>query len=157
MSAARLAWAAGLFEGEGSLQIFRKKYVRAQLAMTDKDMVERFADIVQVGTVYGPYQYRTNHKPFWTWMCQDALGVVAVIDSFMPWFGERRRAKAVEVREMAMIVGTRKRKLSDTCRSGHLLEGDNMRIDRHENGNVTRRCRVCQKQRMDEWKMRQPA
>jgi hypothetical protein len=54
-----IAWAAGLFEGEGT---FTWDYGRAQLRvkMTDLDVLEKLLDIWSVGKVYGPYE--TNSK-----------------------------------------------------------------------------------------------
>jgi len=41
-----IAWAAGLFEGEGTLNVYRrssgKLQVQVRLGMTDRDVVERF-------------------------------------------------------------------------------------------------------------------
>ena len=45
-----VAWAAGLFEGEGYFSIAKKKQdVCMGLAMVDQDVVARFATIVEVG------------------------------------------------------------------------------------------------------------
>lgn len=51
------AWAAGLFDGEGSVGADR-----LQLKMVDRETVERFRDVVGCGTVYGPYANRTGEK-----------------------------------------------------------------------------------------------
>jgi hypothetical protein len=62
-SAEEIAWAAGLFEGEGCISYIRpwgrEPDIQAALAMTDEDVVRRFDEIVDRGRVYGPY-----HPPF---------------------------------------------------------------------------------------------
>jgi hypothetical protein len=49
-----IAWAAGLFEGEGSIT---HVYGRTQLRihMTDFEVLERFLEIIGAGRIYGPY------------------------------------------------------------------------------------------------------
>lgn len=51
------AWAAGLFDGEGSVS-----HDRMQLKMVDLPTVERFQAAVACGEVYGPYPNRTGEK-----------------------------------------------------------------------------------------------
>src|SRR5207245_5183125 len=55
-SAEDIAWAAGLFEGEGSITQSGGR-VRLSLKMTDEESVRRFAKIIQRGTVYGLSAY----------------------------------------------------------------------------------------------------
>src|SRR3990167_5406713 len=54
-----IAWAAGLFEGEGCISVHRSKGRRPQpklnIAMTDLEPMERFAKALGVGNVTGPY------------------------------------------------------------------------------------------------------
>ena len=69
-SAEEIAWAAGLFEGEGSIYPSGSG-VRLALKMTDEEPIRRFAKIVKRGSVYGPYSYERwsdghKRKPFWT-------------------------------------------------------------------------------------------
>jgi hypothetical protein len=65
-----LAWAAGLFEGEGYVEHRPNGCGRTTrglgLAMTDLDVVERFQKVVGVGAVRGPYTNRRN-KPLYVW------------------------------------------------------------------------------------------
>jgi len=100
---ADLAWAAGLFEGEGSMSVSRiedKRYITgesfkgsARLTMTDLDVVERFHAIVGLGQVNGPYQ-RGEYQPIWVWNTARFEHVQALIAMFWNHFGERRRARA---------------------------------------------------------------
>jgi hypothetical protein len=64
-----IAWAAGLFEGEGT---FTWDYGRAQLRvkMTDLDVLEKLLDIWSVGKVYGPYETNSKEAP-----CENPMGL----------------------------------------------------------------------------------
>jgi hypothetical protein len=145
-----VAWAAGLFEGEGSFIAAERRDARgymyrstaAQLTSPDLDVLERFADVVGFGTVTGPYGGEQAHwKQYWTWTTSAAPDVIAVIDLLLPYLCSRRRAKAVEVRAAAGEIGTYGRGL---CRRGHRIVGDNLMLT--ENG-TRARCRQCHNQR----------
>lgn len=97
-----IAWAAGLFEGEGSLYLNKQKggkytYPRMSLRMNDTDVVDRFAEVVGVGIVkdYPPYQ--ANRKSTRNWTLNTVEEIKTVVAMFWPYLGERRRAKAQEV------------------------------------------------------------
>jgi hypothetical protein len=99
-SAEEIAWAAGLFEGEGSITRFGRRGgsfdLRLGLNMTDEDVVIRFDAIVDRGKVYGPYvpvSRGAPRKPIWNWV---ALGDAGhdVIDLIGPWLSARRILQA---------------------------------------------------------------
>ena len=81
-----LAWAAGLFEGEGSFSRSAKGRVRASLKMVEESSVRRFHDAVGVGKVYGPYgPYKKQtdkdgyeRRPYFMWIAseEDAAAVL---------------------------------------------------------------------------------
>jgi len=113
-----LAWAAGLFEGEGSFSagLYSRKHlvsgatrkyqsIQANLRMTDEDVVRRFGAIVGVGSVHGPYHHpsptRPNVKPFWMWQAAGFQQVQAIIAMLWAWLGCRRRDRAAEVLQFA--------------------------------------------------------
>lgn len=121
MRTSEIAWAAGLFEGEGSVVHLggatSKRWCCA-LAMVDRDVVEHFFEVVQVGRMYGPYGYRNDlkrkrkhHKPYWRWAVANRDGVLLLYRMFRRWMGVRRLAKleqaAADVRTIAV---TRERK-----------------------------------------------
>lgn len=63
-----MAWAAGLFEGEGSIGA-----KRLQLKMISEESVRRFGAVIGVGKVYGPYgpyPSQLGKKPYWMWVAQ---------------------------------------------------------------------------------------
>ena len=92
-----IAWAAGLFEGEGCVTISTvdgRKYLLASVSMhpRDRDVLERFHRIVGVGTLCGP------HK---NGMCRWAghgsrLRPLLEDEEFVRHLGARRRARIEE-------------------------------------------------------------
>jgi len=107
------AWAAGLFEGEGSFSLINypgiSRGIKASMCSTDEDVLHRFCRIVNVGRVGGPYKNST-HKPYWRWQIGSFEGTQAVIAYFWNWFGLRRRARATDVLTWGVThVGTTRR------------------------------------------------
>jgi hypothetical protein len=80
----QVAWAAGLFEGEGCWNAYRREsgkiQMQARLGMTDRDVVERFAQIVGYGSIHVA-------KPLHTWCVYEAEKVREVIALFLPLHG----------------------------------------------------------------------
>jgi hypothetical protein len=105
-----IAWAAGFFEGEGSIT-HTDRDLQLLLKNTDRDMVARFAQIVYRGVVYGPYTsadrdgYR--RKPYWMWV---ALGDAGhdVVDLLAPWLSRRRLEQALAHGVVTPYTGERK-------------------------------------------------
>lgn len=96
-----IAWAAGLFEGEGCFAVCtsQKGYKQrvAQLAMTDKDVVERFHVILGVGSVC---KYRPSHngiKALYVWKTGSAETVQHVVAVLWNHLGQRRKEQAIKV------------------------------------------------------------
>lgn len=104
-SPTEVAWAAGLFEGEGNFHVnAERKTAKAGLSSTDEDAVRRFAEIVGVGKVYGPYFYPENRmmkKERWDWITWKTADTQAVFDLLSSWLCARRRAKGQLVLETA--------------------------------------------------------
>ena len=102
-----IAWAAGLFEGEGCFGIPKERSYGPQtkarprllLSSTDEDVVRRFHAIVGVGRVSGPRRHKgkPHHKPFFTWITGSFEGMQAVTALFWSFLGERRRGKAADL------------------------------------------------------------
>ena len=106
-----IAWAAGLFEGEGSISAFgtRKHQRSITLAMTDEDVILRFAAVMKIGKVYGPYAHkvgtsRENYKQYWRWTVADKDGVTIAAQMLLPFMGQRRSAKLKEAIEAVSLL-----------------------------------------------------
>jgi hypothetical protein len=93
-----IAWAAGLFEGEGCISYGERPSRRLMLRLcsTDEDVVQRFREIVGVGSIYGPVS-RTNkrHKPYWVYNTTSFEDSQYLLCLFWQWLGKRRKAKAI--------------------------------------------------------------
>jgi hypothetical protein len=90
-----IAWAAGLFEGEGCISHTTKNLPRLYIGMTDKDVIERFVKIVDFGKITTRIRKNPEHKPQWIWQIQKASEVNRILMMFLPYLGERRAYKAL--------------------------------------------------------------
>jgi hypothetical protein len=101
-----VAWAAGLFEGEGSITQSGSRLV-VRLNNTDPEPVYRFAGIVAFGEVYGPYQYEGRdgfkRKPFWVWVAEE-YEALEVLELLWPWLSGRRHAQALDLAPAEAIL-----------------------------------------------------
>lgn len=95
-SAEEIAWAAGLFDGEGSITHTRRD-LQVSLKNTDLELVSRFDAIVARGGIYGPYEHSGRdgfvRKPFWTWVAQGDAAHEAV-ELLAAWLSRRRLEQA---------------------------------------------------------------
>jgi hypothetical protein len=94
-----VAWAAGLFEGEGTITRSGKQ-PRLCLAMHDESVVRRFAAAMGIGHVYGPYRNEGSLggiRDRWHWVAQ---GEERARDAYLllrPWLSDRRKAQGVAI------------------------------------------------------------
>lgn len=97
--AENIAWAAGLWEGEGSLFWHTANNgPRMQMSSTDLDVLERFLAVVECGRVYGPYVKAAPARlPRYDWITGGQVKTRRLCAAFWPFLGQRRRAKVVEV------------------------------------------------------------
>lgn len=109
----KLAWAAGLFEGEGNFSFQSSKRtsrkIVARLLSTDEDVVREFHNVIGLGSVYGPRKTSGN-KPAWEWTTTSFEDAQAVVTLLWPWLKSRRRqaAKAMLVRYHQVVTDPRK-------------------------------------------------
>lgn len=107
MNAEQVAWAAGLFEGEGSIVHFRvaaptaarpdyRKWKRGLLlGMTDADdVVRRFHDLVGVGRVRRQ-PGKAAHSDVWIWEVTRWMDTEPLLRVLLPHFGDRRSEAAL--------------------------------------------------------------
>src|SRR3990167_9215425 len=101
-----LAWAAGLFEGEGYFSIPKANGRVASITtgingFTDLDVLQRFMTIAQMGRILGPYNRLSPttglpQKPSYQWLVCSFEEVQALVAMLWPWLGARRRGRAKE-------------------------------------------------------------
>lgn len=89
---AAVAWAAGVYEGEGSCHAKNGRNPTLHINMTDRDIVERIGEILP-GHTYGPYEHGrgSKHKPFYVWQASSSAHAAEATDVLWPWLGMRRR------------------------------------------------------------------
>jgi|SRR5215472_6792722 len=97
-----IAWAAGLYEGEGSCFINARGAISVTLGMSDLEPVSRFHQIVGVGTIYS-YENKPPRKPvhrFVVTRCDEVIQVLTLlIDS--GFLSPRRTEQAERVLNVA--------------------------------------------------------
>lgn len=107
-SEAEIAWAAGLFEGEGCacVSVNRGRVISLlKLAMVDRGPVEQFHAIVGAGTTrFHAPPSRDGKKPLWYWSANAKADVEHVADLLIPHVFERRRKALEAAREVARRV-----------------------------------------------------
>ncbi len=111
-----IAWAAGLFEGEGYCGIRgTQRQPAVTVQMTDEDVVRRFCASVGRGSVRR-YHYPPR-KVTWQWSVQGASDVLHVLGLLWGHLGERRQERAYEVIERAARINEDR----GYCKRGHDL------------------------------------
>jgi hypothetical protein len=96
---AEVAWAAGLFEGEGSFVTNGHRallYPRAQLATVDRDVLDHFLAVMRIGKIYTFRRKTVTGKTVHRWSA-DGPQVEGVAVLLWPWLGQRRRGRAIEI------------------------------------------------------------
>lgn len=97
-----IAWAAGLFEGEGTIGFNLGRYgTRVRIVpciqMTDRDVIEKLKLVLKVGTVHGPYLSKNapkHHIPCFRWQIGRQSDAIGFLMTILPLLGERRRQRA---------------------------------------------------------------
>lgn len=76
-----LAWAAGLFEGEGTVATCNGRR-RLQVKMISESSVRRFHEAIGVGKMYGPYgpyKSQLGSKPIYLWIAEKEDRDIAIL------------------------------------------------------------------------------
>jgi hypothetical protein len=89
------AWCAGLFEGEGSIGIYRTKgnrhpSISVRVNMTDKPAVDRFFEIMAIGGVRRN-KPRGKRRASWVWGVYNKSDCSHVIGRIYPWLVIKRK------------------------------------------------------------------
>jgi hypothetical protein len=146
-----LAWAAGLFEGEGAICMMNNSSGYVALSMTDKDVVEKFKSIVRL-----PIEIRKrlpknpNHKASYDWRTSRFEYVQFIIALFWNWSGKRRREQAKNCLRLLKKTGLTPQYrgvLKNHCPHGHQYIKENIFIDKKG----YRVCRICKRKAVNFW------
>lgn len=139
-----LAWAAGLFEGEGAIYTTGKSGTTLALAMTDEDVVKRFSAVIGLPIKLRHRKGRNGHKDVAEWRTAKFEYAQAVISLFWSWFGQRRKlqAKTCLLKSIAGI-----RKPVTQCPQGHLYTTTNTYVDK----TGSKVCKTCRNTAAKRW------
>ena len=106
MNSRDFLWFCGLFEGEGCFYVQKSKggkdnrisyrYPKMQINMTDRDVLERVAEITSISTIY-KRKPRPRRKQQYSWYVNRTADVLALMKQMLPHMGERRSAKIEEL------------------------------------------------------------
>lgn len=103
-------WAAGLFEGEGTICPVKSgttTSLRIAIGMCDKDVLDRFLAIVGVGHINGPYAgKKVNHRPTYFWRCGRREEQIQFINRIWPYLSQRRRQQVIDAYEKITPITT---------------------------------------------------
>lgn len=84
-----------------------RKYPRITVGMTDRDVVERFADLMGCGAIY-EQSYENTATPHWktkyAWMCTKTADCRRILELFLPHLGHRRAHKALDLLELSELT-----------------------------------------------------
>jgi hypothetical protein len=110
-----LAWAAGLFDGEGSVSIYcypllpgkqpHCRNIQLQLSNTHEATVRRFAALAGVGNV-SVYSRRFRKRPQWRWDTA-AANAEHVLCLLLPWLVTKREQAEIALKLREQIRATR--------------------------------------------------
>lgn len=102
-----VAFAAGLFEGEGHCARHRSNHSNRlclNVTSTDVEPLERFRDAFGLGKVYGPYGLdRTNRKPHYRFQVTRHEQVQAIAAAMWPWLSPRRRSQLAKALDPMLL------------------------------------------------------
>lgn len=115
-----LAWAAGFFDGEGSVlwRGKKRKEICVSIAQSELQPLERFYEAIgKIGSLRGPYYHRVaHHKPYWVVYVNGFPNTQAVIALLWRWLSEPKRSQA-DTALLAAAPYYRKRYLSGAGRA----------------------------------------
>lgn len=139
---ADLAWAAGLFEGEGCIS-HNKIAPRASISMSDEDVVRRFHRLIGMGSVAATPRKKEGYKDLWTWTVAGYKSTQYVMALLWQWLGVRRKARTEEILKQFQNGPVRKRRV---CLRGHsLLDTKNIYVHISKGGRKVRHCKECRR------------
>jgi len=143
----QVIWAAGLYEGEGTIVFTRRTQlgsrgnVNIRLVTTDEDVIRRFHSAISTGTVHGPYDHGGT-KPHWQWQANGFERTQYVVAMLWQWLGARRRQQAASAMVRARVLDIPNRSKTH-CPQGHPYAGENLYL---YNGHH-RMCMICRRAR----------
>lgn len=141
-------WAAGIMEGEGYFGLRRGRDLVAQLAMTDKDVVDKFQSIFGFGS--RKERPLPSGKIAHCWLVTNQTDAAGFMMTLLPLMGGRR-AEKIKACIAAWREKPLRKKMWTHCKSGHELAGKNLKTNL-EGKYTKRRCIECGKLRQRKYR-----
>lgn len=93
-----LAWAAGFYEGDGTIGCYGKGHgLHMKVVQVDPEPALKFHEVVGVGRISGPIHqpsHTPNQRPYFMWRVSSFEHVQAVVAMLWPWLSCRRKDQA---------------------------------------------------------------
>jgi hypothetical protein len=147
----KIAWAAGLFEGEGTVSCYirkrgsRRPAPRVAMGMTDPKTVEQFAEIMGFGTISVTRKAVVNRKAIYRWQVGSWKDAEAAFSILGPWLHARRFAQFEKLlaAKPAVLMKPGDYLVAKThCPHGHAYTPSNTYVHK-----THRACRTCRRLR----------
>ena len=87
-----LAWAAGFFDGEGTVAATNQWCPTVTVVNTDRELLARYGAAIGHGTMRQRVERKGNRKALYTWSCSGA-NAVATAEAMLPLVGTRNRLR----------------------------------------------------------------
>ena len=151
-----LAWAAGFFDGEGTV-LSRKRSKWRELSLSvpqsETSTLRRFhAAVGGIGKLRGPYTTKIKGRDFLPRYILHAYGledVQAILAMLWKWLSDPKKldAKLAMADCMPFELARVQRKANPLCKRGHPLTGPNadVHMQKIRRGYTVRACRCCQR------------
>lgn len=103
MNITDIAWFAGLFEGEGNFCIEKNGNTKLSISSTDPDIIDRCKDLFPKCQNMKPIQPKPAREGYslpkvkYTWRVSKPDEVYRITKLILPYLGQRRTAKALQV------------------------------------------------------------
>jgi hypothetical protein len=104
------SWSAGLYDGEGSTYLLEHRshenYKIAEARITQAsasgvpEVLSRFAQVVGLGHIYGPYVSDDANLPVYRWSACVFAEIDLMLERIWPWLGAVKRVQARLVRDV---------------------------------------------------------
>lgn len=151
-----IAWAAGIFEGEGSFYMSDKYQAQIKLAMTDRDVVERFSTVMGCGNISKMKKEKPHHRQAWMWRVSSWAEFAKVTDLIGSFLGERRTQRMDEILTFMPDPLPTPNGEKTHCSRGHRYSPENTRWVKSGRGRA-RQCVRCNRKMARDRKRRKAA
>ena len=109
MTDVHIAWAAGVYEGEGWCSLAHngtgKQYWRVGIEMTDKDIIDRINNLFPCPSIME--RTRAQWKTTYTWRLSRRTDIRNFLSKILPYLGDRRAHKALDALDQIELSQTK--------------------------------------------------